>query len=126
MVRAAGAHLVGVADMEPFKAGETVLPPLALERFAKAVSVAVHLEDAIVDSIEQAPTPAYAQHYRVINSTLDRLTAQLVYWITARVFRRTPSRPLRLWMKATCWAVSPTKPWRAWPASAGKARASCL
>lgn len=82
--RAAGAHLVGVADLEPFKAGDTMLPPLARERFTKAVSVAVHLEDAIIDSIEQAPTPAYAQHYRVINSTLDRLTAQLVEWITAR------------------------------------------
>ena len=56
--KAAGADLVGVADLGPFKAGETLLPPHALERFTKAVSVAVHLDDAIVDNIKQAPTPA--------------------------------------------------------------------
>jgi epoxyqueuosine reductase QueG len=84
--RAAGADLVGVADLGPFKAGETILPPHALGRFTKAVSVAVHLDDTIVDSIEQAPTPAYAQHYRVVNATLDRLTARLVTWITAGGF----------------------------------------
>jgi epoxyqueuosine reductase len=82
--RAAGAHLVGVTDLEPFKAGETLLPPLALERFTKAVSVAVHLEDAIVDNIEQGPTPEYAQHYRKVNAALNRLTAQLVEWITSQ------------------------------------------
>ena len=82
--RAAGADLVGVADLGPFKAGETTLPQHVLERFTKAVSVAIHLDDAIVDSIEQAPTPLYAQHYRAVNTTLDRLTAQLVKWIAAR------------------------------------------
>ena len=82
--RAAGADLVGVADLGPFKAGGTILPPHVLERFTKAVSVAVHLDDTIVESIEEAPTPLYAQHYRAVNATLDRLTAQLVKWITAR------------------------------------------
>jgi epoxyqueuosine reductase QueG len=77
---------VGVADLGPFKAGETRLPPLAFERFTKAVSVAVHLDDAVVESIEEAPTPLYAQHYRTINATLDRLTARLVIWITAHGF----------------------------------------
>ena len=82
--RAAGADLVGVADLEPFKAGETMLPPHVLERFTKAVSVAVHLDNAVVESIEGAPTPLYAQHYHAINATLDRLTVALVKWVTAR------------------------------------------
>ena len=82
--RAAGADLVGVADLGPFKADETMPPPHVLERFTKAVSVAVHLDNAVVESIEGAPTPLYAQHYRAVNATLDRLTAQLVKWITAR------------------------------------------
>ena len=58
--RAAGADLVGVADLAPFPADETQLPPDVLERFTKAVSVAVRLDDAAVESIEQAPTPLYA------------------------------------------------------------------
>jgi epoxyqueuosine reductase QueG len=82
--RAAGADLVGVADLGPFKAGETMPPPHVLERFTKAVSVAVHLDNAVVESIQGAPTPLYAQHYRAVNATLDRLTAQLVKWISAR------------------------------------------
>ena len=82
--KAAGADLVGVADLGPFKASETVLPLEVLERFTKAVSLAVHLDDTIVEDIQEAPTPLYAQHYRSVNSTLDRLTAQLVKWITAR------------------------------------------
>ncbi|MGO8926010.1 MAG: 4Fe-4S double cluster binding domain-containing protein [Limisphaerales bacterium] len=84
--RAAGADLVGVADLEPFRAGGTILPPHVIERFTKAVSVAVRLDDTIVESIKEAPTPLYAQHYRAVNATLDRLTAQLVKWITARRF----------------------------------------
>ena len=84
--RAAGADLVGVADLGPFRAEGTLLPPHTLEQFTSAVSIAVHLDDTIVDGIEQAPTPAYAQHYRVVNATLDRLTAELVQWITARSF----------------------------------------
>ena len=86
IARAAGADLVGVADLGPFKAGETMLPPHVLERFTRAVSVAVHLDDTIIEGIEGAPTPLYAQHYCAINATLDHLTAQLVEWITARGF----------------------------------------
>ena len=83
---AAGVDLVGVADLARFKATETLLPPQALERFTKVVSVAVRLDDAIVESIEDAPTPIYAQHYRTVNATLDRLTARLVTWITEQGF----------------------------------------
>jgi len=61
-----------------------MLPPHVLEPFTKAVSVAVHLDKAVVESIEGAPTPLYAQHYRAVNATLNRLTTQLVNWITAQ------------------------------------------
>src|ERR1700690_179966 len=81
---AAGADLVGVADLAPLTADETLLPPDALERFTKAVSVAVRLDDAAVESIEKAPTLLYAQHYRAVNATLDRLTTRLSKWVTAQ------------------------------------------
>ncbi len=82
----AGADLVGVADLGPFKTEGGLPPGLACERFSKAVSVAIHLDDAIVDTIRQAPTPAYARHYRAINAALDHLTARLVEWIVSRGF----------------------------------------
>ena len=84
--KAEGADLVGVADLEPFKAGATILAPDILERCTRAVSLAVHLDDATVDSIEQAPTPIYAQHYRAVNATLDHLAACLVKWIMSQSY----------------------------------------
>jgi epoxyqueuosine reductase QueG len=82
--REAGADLVGVAGLGPFRAEGTLLPPHILERFANAVSVAVHLDDTIVDGIEGAPTPDYARHYRAVNAALDGITTRLVEWITSR------------------------------------------
>jgi epoxyqueuosine reductase QueG len=84
--REAGADGVGVADLGPLKAEGTLLPPQALEQFTNAVSVAVHLDDTIVDSIEGAPTLDYARHYRMVNTRLDRITAYLVKWIASRGF----------------------------------------
>jgi epoxyqueuosine reductase QueG len=84
--REAGADLVGVADLGPFKAEQCVLPANILERFTKAVSIAIHLADAIVDGIDRAPTPDYARHYREVNAALDTVTARLVKWINQRGF----------------------------------------
>jgi epoxyqueuosine reductase QueG len=84
--RKAGADLVGVADLRPFKAGGSVLPPNMLERFTNAVSIAIHLDDAIIDGIDCAPTPDYARHYRAVNATLDAVTAQLGKWTNERGF----------------------------------------
>jgi epoxyqueuosine reductase len=82
--RTAGADLVGIADLTAFGTAETLLPPHALEPFTRAVAVAVHLDDAVVEGIERAPTLLYAQHYRAVNASLDRLTADLVKWIKAQ------------------------------------------
>jgi epoxyqueuosine reductase QueG len=84
--RRAGADLVGVADLEPFKAERFVLPPIRLERFTHAVSIAIHLDDTIVDGIDGAPTPAYARHYRAVNTALDTVTTQLAKWTQDRGF----------------------------------------
>lgn len=88
--RIAGADLVGVADLALFRAERTLLPPSVFERFTFAVSVAVHLDDAILDGIEMEPTPEYARHYRMVNATLDRITAQLAEWVSSRGFSAYP------------------------------------
>jgi epoxyqueuosine reductase len=82
----AGADLVGVADLGPFKVERSLLPPSTLERFISVVSVAVRLDDAVVDGIEGAPTPEYARHYRAANARLDSITAQLARWAGVRGF----------------------------------------
>jgi epoxyqueuosine reductase len=86
VARAMGADLVGVAGLEHFKGGGTLLPPRVLGQFTSAVSVAVHLERKVVDGIQGAPTPEYARHYRSVNAALDGLTAQLVNWISSQGF----------------------------------------
>jgi epoxyqueuosine reductase QueG len=83
--RTAGADLVGITDLEPFRADGLRLGP-DYDRFTKALSVAIHLDDGIVDTIDGAPTAVYARHYREVNARLDRLTGTLVDWITARGF----------------------------------------
>ncbi|MBI5848880.1 MAG: epoxyqueuosine reductase [Nitrospirae bacterium] len=84
--RAEGANLVGVADLAEFKKGWKVIPDDLLTPYSSAISVAVHLNDEILNVITDGPTIAYAQHYREINARLDGITAALVHWIKEQGF----------------------------------------
>ncbi len=88
--RAAGTDLVGIADLAPFKSSPTVPAQPELGPFANAVSVAIRLDDAVIEGIERAPTPAYVQHYHLANAALDRITAQLAQWLLSRRFSALP------------------------------------
>jgi epoxyqueuosine reductase QueG len=81
---AAGADLVGVADLEPFKAERQTLSAAFMRPFTRAVSLAIRLDDAVIDAIVQAPTTDYARHYRGVNARLDRASSQLADWIKGR------------------------------------------
>ncbi len=86
--RSLGADLVGIADLAPFiKQGWPTLPSDLLRPFTRAISVAVRLDDTIMDAITSHPTAAYAEHYRAANIDLDRLTAGISAWIMNRGFR---------------------------------------
>ncbi|MCX7913726.1 MAG: 4Fe-4S dicluster domain-containing protein [Thermodesulfovibrionales bacterium] len=80
-----GADLVGVADLKPFRSFIT-LPENLLDPFSYAISVAIRLNDDIIDSIFGRPTPEYAEHYRAVNVSLDKITSKLVDWISNRKF----------------------------------------
>jgi epoxyqueuosine reductase QueG len=84
--RKAGADLVGIADLVPFKSELCGLPSRTVEQFTNAVSIALHLKDEIVDGINGAPTPDYVRHYREANATLDAMTAELARWVNNRGF----------------------------------------
>ncbi len=80
-----GADLVGIADLSPFK-GYITIPENLLDPYTNAISIAVHLDDDIIDSIIDSPTPEYADHYRAVNMLLDKITSQIVTWISAKGF----------------------------------------
>ncbi len=81
-----GADLCGIADLEPFKKGWTVIPQDLLDTYSRAISVAIRLDDAVIIGISGGPTSEYAQHYRKVNASLDALTAGVVRWIGERGF----------------------------------------
>ena len=68
-----GGSLFGVADLRSFKKEEFLLPPSSLDQFPYAISVGFHLSDAILEGIENQPTPLYFQHYQRINILLDTI-----------------------------------------------------
>lgn len=85
-----GADLVGVADLTPFKAAKFSLPADLLDPYAHAISVAMRLDNEIIDRIIDHPTLEYAEHYRRINSALDELTLGLVDWILGHEYQALP------------------------------------
>jgi epoxyqueuosine reductase QueG len=88
--REVGADLVGIADLAHFKdKGWVVIPRDLLGPYTSAVSVAVQLDDAIIDVIKDVPTPDYAQHYREVNTRLDGITARVVAWVEGHGFKAT-------------------------------------
>src|SRR5271157_2744310 len=83
----AGADLVGVADLGPFRRAGGVIPSDLLEPYSTAIAIGVHLDDAVINGIQDVPTPEYARHYRAVNAALDGIAARLVSWITNQGFR---------------------------------------
>jgi len=73
LCRQQGSSLFGVADLRPFKKEEILLPPSLLDRLPRAISAGYHLSDAILEEIENQPTPLYFHHYQRVNILLDTL-----------------------------------------------------
>ncbi|MGE4292161.1 MAG: 4Fe-4S double cluster binding domain-containing protein, partial [Desulfovibrio sp.] len=61
--------------------GIATRPENLLAGFSRAVSLALHISDAVVDMIEDVPTPLYHEHYQVVNGMLDRLATQSAFWL---------------------------------------------
>lgn len=87
IAKEAGADLCGIADLAPFKESWIVIPKHLLDHYTMAVSIAVRLDNAIIDAISDAPTVDYARHYRETNMRLDDITAQIVAWIGTKGFQ---------------------------------------
>ncbi len=81
-----GADFVGIADMallEPddfTRLEENVKYPYAL-------SIAIRLDDKIINEIESCPTKDYADHYREVNKRLDEVADKVAKHILASGFK---------------------------------------
>ena len=68
-----GGSLFGVADLSSYKKEEILLSPSSVNRFSYGISVGFHLSDAILEEIENQPTPLYFHHYQRVNILLDTI-----------------------------------------------------
>jgi len=73
LCRQQGGSLFGVADLRSFKKEEILLPPSLLGRLPYAISVGYHLSEAVLEEIENQPTPLYFHHYQRVNILLDTI-----------------------------------------------------
>src|SRR4030043_480061 len=68
-----GGSLFGVADLRTFKKDEMLLPLSSIDGLLFGISIGFHLSDAILEGIEDHPTPLYFHHYQRTNILLDTL-----------------------------------------------------
>jgi epoxyqueuosine reductase len=68
-----GGSLFGVADLRSFKKEEILLPPSLMDKLSCGISVGFHLSDAILEEIQNQPTPLYFNHYQRVNILLDTI-----------------------------------------------------
>ncbi len=83
-------HLVaksGVARLAPFKEEGNALPPDLLEPYSAALSMAIALDNNIIDSITDRPTNDYAHLYWKVNDLLNRASFAAALWIERQGYK---------------------------------------
>ncbi len=94
LARRRGAHLFGVADLEPAKAFLTAQGNFPLDRFPRAVSMGLPLNDRIVEThspLEARRDSLYWFHvYDVVTRALDALGYDISRWLDERGFCSFP------------------------------------
>jgi epoxyqueuosine reductase len=68
-----GGSLFGVVDLRSLSKDSILLPPSLIDRLSYGISVGFHLSDAILEEIENQPTPLYFHHYQRVNILLDTI-----------------------------------------------------
>ena len=85
-----GASLFGVAGVADLPERQCSLPPKTLKGLDKAVSVAVHLSDRVLEDIVEGPTKLYFFHYQRVNILLDELGLKIMNFIQDRGWEALP------------------------------------
>lgn len=85
--RERGLAAVGVADLSILAEEKSSMSNLIPEDLVRAIVMGIRLEDAVVDQIEDRPTPLYFHLYRQANFALDRAALGLALEIQDRGYR---------------------------------------
>lgn len=89
LARQWGADAVGVADLASLQGLDTH-PEDLFKDFTRAVSIAVRLSDAVVETCLDGPTPIYQQHYLKVNALLDEIALKVMRYIQDSGARALP------------------------------------
>ena len=85
IARAHGMMKLGVADLAPFKAeAGSCAPEGLIDRYTRAISMAVAVPDDVVDKITDLPTNEYAHWYWKLNDMLNRAAFAVALWIEGK------------------------------------------
>ncbi len=85
-----GGSLFGVADLRSVRKEEILLPSSLTDRLFYGISVGFHLSDAILEEIENQPTPLYFHHYQRVNILLDTIGLVVTSAIQALGYQAVP------------------------------------
>jgi epoxyqueuosine reductase len=85
-----GAGLFGVAATSSVENWIRFLSPRVLEGMDRAVSLAFHLSDRVLEDVEEGPTKLYFFHYQRVNILLDELALKIADFIQARGWQALP------------------------------------
>jgi len=81
---------IGVADLAALRAEEPSAMAEAPPEFTRGVAFGIRLADAVVDQIDDRPTPLYFHVYRQVNYALDRAGMSLALAIQRAGYRALP------------------------------------
>jgi epoxyqueuosine reductase len=85
-----GASLFGVAETSALKDKLYSLSPKTLQGLGRAVSMAFHLSDRVMEDVVDGPTKLYFFHYQRVNMLLDELALKITNLIQDRGWQALP------------------------------------
>jgi epoxyqueuosine reductase len=85
-----GASLFGVAEITGLPERQCWLSAKTREGLDRAVSLAFHLSDRVLEDIVDGPTRLYFFHYQRVNILLDELGLKVTHFIQSRGWEALP------------------------------------
>ena len=85
-----GASLIRVADTSVVKEKIHALSAKALQGLERAISVAFHLSDRVLEDVAEGPTKLYFFHYQRVNMLLDELGLKINHFIQSQGWEALP------------------------------------
>ena len=85
-----GASLFGVAETLALEEKFYSLSPRALQGLDRAIAMAFHLSDRVIEDVVDGPTKLYFFHYQRVNVLLDELALKITNFIQDRGWQALP------------------------------------